>query len=131
MIAPMVVDNSNLWAPVLSALLAGGLVALINGLLLRPKTTAEARQTNVTAEVSLSADSRQWVDQAMARATRAERRLDAVEEENDQLRRSVNELLDYIRVLHRDWGSTTPPPPPPNINLGSPRGAAARPVPDP
>lgn len=110
------------WTPLLIALLGGAAGVFIKGLFDRPQASAGARQTNVSAEVSLSADSREWVTQAMDRAQRAERRLDTanrridiLEDDNDELRLKFNMLIDYVLLLHRDWGATTKPPPPPRM----------------
>lgn len=118
-------SGQEVWTTILVALITSSAAVFIKGLFDRPTTTAGARQTNVTAEVSLSADSREWVSQAMGRAERAEQRADdavdrvnQVEEENDELRLKFNLLLDYVRLLHRDWpGPHKPPPPPAMLRL--------------
>lgn len=85
----------NVTQAVLTLLLAaitGTGASLVGAYFQRPKTRAEAQQTTVAAEVSMSADARAWVAQAMDRVRAAEVRADAAEVKADRAERRMEEI---------------------------------------
>jgi hypothetical protein len=100
------------------AIFAGAGASLIQGWLNKPKTRAEAGQLHVAAEVSVSAESREWARDFAQRARNAEERAahaeDRAEGRVDELEAGLIECYGYVRLLrdhYREHGETAPPLP--------------------
>lgn len=103
------------------AIFAGAGASLAQGWLNKPKTTAEAGQLHTAAEVSVSAESREWARDfalrakaAEDRAGLAEQRAEKAEERVDELEAGLIECYGYVRLLrdhYRQHGETAPPLP--------------------
>jgi folate-dependent phosphoribosylglycinamide formyltransferase PurN len=100
------------------AIFAGAGGSLIQGWLNKPKTAAEAGNLHVAAEVSVSAESREWARDfaqrakaAEDRAVLAEQRAEKAEERVDVLEAGLIECYGYVRLLrdhYRQHGETAP-----------------------
>lgn len=88
------------------AALIGGVVSvvttLLTGYLGRPKTKADARAVNLTADVSVSADAREWALLWMKKAEDAEQRATHAEERMDELEERLETWVRYARALSRE-----------------------------
>ncbi len=120
---------------ILLAVIAAVGASLVTGILARPKTKADADAVRTSAQVAVSADSREWVllwmgrataaeekaehaekaaDTAQAEATEAKERARAAEQHVTLLTAEVVALRDYCRGLMtvmESAGMTVPPPP--------------------
>lgn len=100
------------------AMFGGAGASLIKGWLDKPKTQAGAVQMQTAAEVSVSAESREWVrefkertDRAEERAQHAEERAEKAETRVDDLESLFIECYGYFRQLrdhYRQHGETPP-----------------------
>lgn len=68
-------DSGNITA-ILVAVFAGALASLATGYFSRPKTKAEAKKENATADVTMSGDAREWAQFWAQKAQEAEKRAD-------------------------------------------------------
>jgi galactitol-specific phosphotransferase system IIB component len=75
----------NQAATILLAIIAACGAAVVTGIFTRPKVSADARSSNINADVSLSADARAWAMTFQEQATRAEKRADAAEKRADEV----------------------------------------------